>query len=249
MVREALTRAADLYQQSGNTARSVAMLERLVRDYPTPVRRRDRSAPAAAGIAASSGDVERQRYWQHEIVKADAAAGAARTDRTRYLASRAQLALAAPARDAVPQHQAGRAAQAEPAGEEEGARCGGAGLQGGRRLPGRGDHHRCHLRDRGALSHAGARSDDLRATEEALRPMRSSSTTRCSTSSPFRSRSRRSRSTRSTPSAHRTGSTTSRCATASTHWPNSSRRVMVRASSVRAGSRRWSPPARRGGQR
>ncbi len=37
VVHEALAKAADLYQQSGNPARSVAMLERLVRDYPTPV--------------------------------------------------------------------------------------------------------------------------------------------------------------------------------------------------------------------
>ena len=38
-------------------------------------------------------------YWQREIVKADAASGAGRTDRTKYLAARASLALAAPTRD------------------------------------------------------------------------------------------------------------------------------------------------------
>ena len=50
-------------------------------------------------IAVKSGDLERQRYWQREIVKADATAGAARTERTHYLASKAQLALTMPARD------------------------------------------------------------------------------------------------------------------------------------------------------
>jgi tetratricopeptide (TPR) repeat protein len=99
VVHEALTRAADLYQQSGNTARSVAMLERLVKEYPTPVPDAIEVRQRLLEIAARSGDLERQRYWQHEIVKADAAAGAARTDRTRYLASKAQLALAAPLRD------------------------------------------------------------------------------------------------------------------------------------------------------
>jgi cellulose synthase operon protein C len=99
VVHEALTRAADLYQQSGNSARSVVMLERLVKAYPTPVPDAIEVRQRLLDIAAKSGDLERQRYWQHEIVMADASAGAARTDRTRYLASRAQLALAAPVRD------------------------------------------------------------------------------------------------------------------------------------------------------
>jgi cellulose synthase operon protein C len=99
VVHEALSRAADLYQQSGNTARSVAMLERLVKEYPTPVPDAIEVRQRLLEIAAKGADLERQRYWQHEIVKADAAAGAARTDRTRYLASKAGLALAAPVRD------------------------------------------------------------------------------------------------------------------------------------------------------
>jgi tetratricopeptide (TPR) repeat protein len=99
VVREALTRAAELYQQSGDASRSVAALERLVRDYPTPVPDAIEVRERLLDIAAAKGDLERQRYWQREIVKADASAGAARTDRTRYLASKAQLALAAPARD------------------------------------------------------------------------------------------------------------------------------------------------------
>ena len=99
VVHEALTRAADLYQQSGNTARSVLLLERLVKEYPTPVVDAIEVRQRLLDIATKSGDVARQSYWQHEIVKADAAAGAARTDRTRYLASKALLALAAPVRD------------------------------------------------------------------------------------------------------------------------------------------------------
>jgi tetratricopeptide (TPR) repeat protein len=99
VVREALTRAADLYQQSGNALRSVAMLERLVKEYPTPVPDAIEMRERLMQIAARNGDLERQRYWQREIVKADATAGAARTDRTKYLASKAQLALATPARD------------------------------------------------------------------------------------------------------------------------------------------------------
>jgi tetratricopeptide (TPR) repeat protein len=99
VVREALTRAADLYQQSGNRARSVAMLERLVKAYPTPVSDAIEARQRLLDLAIKDGDVERQRYWRQEIVKADADAGAGRTERTKYLASQARLALAAPLRD------------------------------------------------------------------------------------------------------------------------------------------------------
>jgi tetratricopeptide (TPR) repeat protein len=99
LVHEALLRSADLYQQSGNTARSVAMLERLVKEYPTPASDAIEVRQRLLDVAAKNGDAERQRYWQQEIVRADASAGAGRTERTRYLASRARLALAVPLRD------------------------------------------------------------------------------------------------------------------------------------------------------
>jgi tetratricopeptide (TPR) repeat protein len=100
VVHEALTRAADLYAQSGSAARSVPLLERLVREYPTPVPDAIEVRARLADLAGKSGDAERVRYWQHEIVLADGGAGAARNERTRYLAARAQLALAEPVRDA-----------------------------------------------------------------------------------------------------------------------------------------------------
>jgi hypothetical protein len=49
--------------------------------------------------AQKSHNIDRERFWQREIVKVDSQAGAARTDRTKYLAAKAQLALAEPARD------------------------------------------------------------------------------------------------------------------------------------------------------
>jgi cellulose synthase operon protein C len=100
VVREAIVKAADLYARSGDTTRSEAMLERLVHDYPTPVADAIEVRQRLLDAAVKSGKLERQRYWQHEIVKADAGAGSERTDRTRYLAARAQLTLAEPTRDA-----------------------------------------------------------------------------------------------------------------------------------------------------
>jgi len=96
---EALGIAAEQYAKSGNTTKAVALLERLVTEFPTPVGERIETRQRLLDYAAKAGDAERVTYWQREIVKADGAAGAARTDRTRYLAAKASLALAAPARD------------------------------------------------------------------------------------------------------------------------------------------------------
>jgi tetratricopeptide (TPR) repeat protein len=99
VVHEAIVKASDLYAKSGDAARSTAMLERLVRDYPTPVADAIEVRQRLLDAATKSGNLERQRYWQREIVKADASAGSGRTDRTKYLAARAQLALSEPVRD------------------------------------------------------------------------------------------------------------------------------------------------------
>ncbi|HEX4050960.1 MAG TPA: tetratricopeptide repeat protein [Steroidobacteraceae bacterium] len=99
VVHEALGKAADLYQKSGDDAHATAMLERLVDQFPTPVPDAIEVRSRLAAMAARHGDTERTLYWQRQIVQADATAGAARTDRTRYLAAQGALALAAPLRD------------------------------------------------------------------------------------------------------------------------------------------------------
>ncbi|HTP39341.1 MAG TPA: tetratricopeptide repeat protein [Steroidobacteraceae bacterium] len=100
VVLEALNQAADLYEKSGDTARAAAMLEQRVMKYPTPVADAIEARSRLATMAAKAGNTERQRYWEREIVQADATAGAGRTDRTQLLASQAALDLATPARDA-----------------------------------------------------------------------------------------------------------------------------------------------------
>ena len=97
--REANLQAAELYAKAGNTPKAVGMLERFVVTYPTPVSDSIEARQKLADIAGTAGNVEKQRYWQREIVNADRTAGAGRTDRTQYLAAKSQLALAAPARD------------------------------------------------------------------------------------------------------------------------------------------------------
>ena len=98
--REAQMQSADLYARSGNTPKAVAMLEQFVAANPTPVSDAVEARARLADYAVKAGDTARRDRWYREIIAADAQAGAQRTERTHYLAAKAQLTLAAPARDA-----------------------------------------------------------------------------------------------------------------------------------------------------
>jgi TolA-binding protein len=97
--REALLQSADLYAKANNVPKAVSMLEKFVASNPLPIVDAEEARQRLADYAAKSGDINRRDYWYHEIIKVDAQAGAQRTDRTHYLAAKAQLALAQPARD------------------------------------------------------------------------------------------------------------------------------------------------------
>jgi len=97
--REALMQSADLYSKAGNTPKAMGMLEKFVETNPTPMVDAEEARQRLAEYAQRSGDVARRDYWYHEIIRADEQAGPQRTDRTHYLAAKAQLALAQPARD------------------------------------------------------------------------------------------------------------------------------------------------------
>ena len=98
--REATLQAADLYDKAGNSAKSRAMLEDFVKHFPQPLNPAMEARNKLATIAAKSGELTARDYWLRDIVSADRAAGAARTDRSKALAARASLTLAAPLRDA-----------------------------------------------------------------------------------------------------------------------------------------------------
>ncbi|HEY6323880.1 MAG TPA: tetratricopeptide repeat protein, partial [Thermoanaerobaculia bacterium] len=98
--REAQMQSADLYAKAGNTSKAVAMLEKFVDANPAPVSDAVEARQRLADYASKAGDTARRDHWYREIIAADAQAGAQRTERTHYLAAKAQLTLAAPARDA-----------------------------------------------------------------------------------------------------------------------------------------------------
>jgi TolA-binding protein len=95
----ALLRAAHLFRKANDSRDAVLALERFVARYPTPLGPAEEARQRLADYAVAAGDPARSERWYRAIVAADAAAGALRTARTHYLAAKAQLALAAPARD------------------------------------------------------------------------------------------------------------------------------------------------------
>ncbi len=98
--REALTQSADLYAKAGNTPKAMGMLEKYVAANPTPLGPAEEARQRLADYAQQAGDIRQRDRWYQEIIDADARAGGQRTERTHFLAAKAQLALAQPARDA-----------------------------------------------------------------------------------------------------------------------------------------------------
>jgi hypothetical protein len=98
MQREALGQAADLYRETGRPAREAQALEDLVQRFPTPLAEAIEARQRLADLAGDAGDGPTRRRWLGALVAADAAGGAARNDRTRYLAANASLELAEPTR-------------------------------------------------------------------------------------------------------------------------------------------------------
>ena len=97
--REATLQAADLYDKAGNSAKSRTMLEAFVKHFPQPLNPAMEARNNLSTIAGKAGDFSGRDYWLKDIIAADRSAGAARSDRSRALAAKATLTLAAPVRE------------------------------------------------------------------------------------------------------------------------------------------------------
>jgi tetratricopeptide (TPR) repeat protein len=92
--REALQIAADLHAQDGDQKRALEVYRRYVNYFPQPLEPNLETRHKIAEILKSRKDQETYLAELGRIVAIDAAAGSARTDRTRYLAGNAALVLA-----------------------------------------------------------------------------------------------------------------------------------------------------------
>jgi tetratricopeptide (TPR) repeat protein len=94
--RAAQWQAAELYRTSGDAAAATRAYDEYVKRFPAPFDVAQEARHELADLATRSGDAAARKRWLADIIAADAAAGAARTDRSRFLAASATLELAAP---------------------------------------------------------------------------------------------------------------------------------------------------------
>ncbi len=96
LTREALLSAGELHEQSRDVERALAVYERYLAEFVRPVDIAIETRFKVAEMYRARAD--EARYHEHlaALVAADEAAGAERSDRTRYLAAQAGLVLAEP---------------------------------------------------------------------------------------------------------------------------------------------------------
>lgn len=91
---EALWQAAELYTRANQPNEAVSTYQHYIGQFPQPVEQAVEARQRIATHYAAVNNPTEQQRWLQDIIKADRQAGRQRTDRTRYLAARAQLTLA-----------------------------------------------------------------------------------------------------------------------------------------------------------
>ncbi len=95
--REALWRSAELYQKANDNVGARRTYEKFAGRFPTPLDPAMEARHRLAEMAGTARDYDSRDRWLTAIVEADRAAGAARTERSKYLAAKATLTFAEPA--------------------------------------------------------------------------------------------------------------------------------------------------------
>ena len=96
--REALWKSAELYKESTQVVAEQRVLEDIIAQYPNPIVESIEARYRLLEIAEASGNATERNARLRELVYVDKTAGSQRSDRTRYLAAKASLELAEPAR-------------------------------------------------------------------------------------------------------------------------------------------------------
>jgi TolA-binding protein len=94
MRRDALWQSAELYAKARQTQQSITVYEYFVQQFPTPAEDAIEARHRIAEQFRAGHKTDKHHHWLNEIITADASAGSERSDRTRYLAASARLALA-----------------------------------------------------------------------------------------------------------------------------------------------------------
>ncbi len=98
--REALWQSAELFAAAGALSDERRIYADIVAQFPEPFSESLEARQKLADLASKADDWNDRQKWLNAVVTADAQAGVARSDRSKTLAARAALELAAPVRDA-----------------------------------------------------------------------------------------------------------------------------------------------------
>ena len=96
--REALWKAAELYETGGAVSAEKRVLGDIIARYPNPLSESIEARYRLLEIAEAGGNTEEINSRLRDLVDTDARAGAQRSDRTKYLAAVASIRLAEPVR-------------------------------------------------------------------------------------------------------------------------------------------------------
>jgi cellulose synthase operon protein C len=94
--RAARWQAAELYAAAGDLAAARRAYAAYVQEFPAPFPPAIEARHELAELAKTAGDARERERWLGDLIAADAAAGVARSDRSRFLAAQASLELARP---------------------------------------------------------------------------------------------------------------------------------------------------------
>lgn len=94
LAQAAMWQAGELYRQAGKPEQAYAVFRRYVHRFPQPFGQNLEAQQQLLELSLEMGHFKSARSWRLSIIRADAEAGAQRTDRSRFLAAQAALALA-----------------------------------------------------------------------------------------------------------------------------------------------------------
>jgi tetratricopeptide (TPR) repeat protein len=95
--RAAAWQAAELYQQADRPAQAAGAYAKYVQQFPRPLDAAMDARSRLVDLSIAMHDPSARDLWRNELIRADREAGSERTDRSRYLAAGAALALTEPA--------------------------------------------------------------------------------------------------------------------------------------------------------
>lgn len=91
---DALWQAAELYTKAERPEQAASVYTYYAEQFPQPAEAAIEASQHVADYYQETGNTQQWQNWLNTIIRSDAQAGSGRTDRTRYLAARARLALA-----------------------------------------------------------------------------------------------------------------------------------------------------------